>query len=195
MDLGDRTLGDTIRFAFFTTAADGTPTTLSGTPGLSVYKDASTTQTVAGVSLLTDFDSMTGYNSVSIDTSADAFYEAGSDYMVVITTGTVDGVSVVGAVVATFSIENRYPSAAAVNAEVVDALATDTQSLPGQAAPPNTPTIVECLTWLYKAFRNKKTNDGSVTSLFDDAGSVVDSKQTTSESSGTVTKGEWETGP
>ena len=42
---------------------------------------------------------------------------------------------------------------------------------------------------------NKKDNDGSTTQLYDDAGTTVDQKQSTSESGGTVTKGEWATGP
>jgi hypothetical protein len=107
-DLGNRTEDSTIDFAFHTTAADGTPTTLSGTPAISVYKANGTTQSGAGVTLTADFDSVTGLNHVRIDTSADAFYAVASDYIVVITTGTVDGTSVVGAVVATFSIENRF---------------------------------------------------------------------------------------
>ncbi len=45
---------------------------------------------------------------MKIDLSADAFYAVGEDYQVVITTGTVDGTSVVGYVVAEFSIENRF---------------------------------------------------------------------------------------
>lgn len=84
---------------------------------------------------------------------------------------------------------------AAINGEVEDVLETDTQSLPGQAAPSNTPTTVEMITWLYKWLRNKKDNDGSTTQLYDDAGSTVDSKQTTTESAGTVTVAEIVSGP
>jgi hypothetical protein len=86
-------------------------------------------------------------------------------------------------------------SAADVNAEVVDVLSTDTQTLPGQTAPPAAPTLVQAITWLYKFLRNKKDNDGSTTQLYDDAGTTVDAKQTTSESGGTVTVAEIVTGP
>lgn len=83
----------------------GAAYTLAGTPALSVYKDNSTTQSTTGVTLTADFDSVTGLNHFAIDTSADGtFYSAGSFFDVVITTGTVDSVSVVGSVVASFTI-------------------------------------------------------------------------------------------
>lgn len=83
----------------------GAAFTLGGTPALSVYKDNSTTQSTTGVTLTVDFDSVTGLHHFAIDTSADGtFYSAGSFFDVVITTGTVDSVSVVGTVVASFTI-------------------------------------------------------------------------------------------
>jgi hypothetical protein len=98
----------TLNFKFSTHKADGTPATLSGTPAISVYKANGTTQSTAGITLTADFDSVTGLNNVLIDLSADAFYAVANDYSVVITTGTVDSVSVVGTVLAHFSIENRF---------------------------------------------------------------------------------------
>lgn len=83
----------------------GATFTLAGTPALSVYKDSSTTQSTTGVTLTADFDSVTGLNHFCIDTSADGtFYSAGSNFDIVITTGTVDSVSVTGAVVANFTL-------------------------------------------------------------------------------------------
>lgn len=105
---GDILEDATITFSFSTRDTAGLPTTLAGTPVLSVYKDTGTTESVAGITLSVDHDGVTGLNNVEIDSSADAFYAAGSDYYVVITTGTVDGGSVVGEVVGTFSIQNRY---------------------------------------------------------------------------------------
>lgn len=88
--------------------SSGAAYTLGGTPALSVYKDNSTTQSTSGVTLTADFDSVTGLNHFAIDTSADGtFYSAGSNFDVVITTGTVDSVSVVGSVVASFSIQKN----------------------------------------------------------------------------------------
>ena len=84
---------------------------------------------------------------------------------------------------------------AEINAEVVDCLATDTYAEPGQGAPAATGTLASKINLLYKSWRNKKTNDGTTTKLYNDAGSVVDQKQATSEAAGTVTKDEWVTGP
>lgn len=110
MDLGDRAEDSTIDFMFQTRNTSAAPATLAGTPAISVYKANGTTESTAGVTLTADFDSRTGLNHVRIDTSSDAFYATGNDYMVVITTGTVNSVSVVGTVVATFSIDNRSVS-------------------------------------------------------------------------------------
>lgn len=86
----------------------GAAYTLAGTPALSVYKDNSTTQSTTGVTLTADFDSVTGLNHFAIDTSADgSFYAAGSFFDIVVTTGTVDSVSVVGSVVASFTIRKN----------------------------------------------------------------------------------------
>jgi hypothetical protein len=104
MSLGDFDTSSVIYFKFTTfRPSTGAPFTLAGTPALSVYKDASTTQTTTGVTLAADFDSVTGLNHVAIDTS-DAFYAAGSFFDVVITTGTVDSVSAVGTVVGRFTL-------------------------------------------------------------------------------------------
>lgn len=105
---GDYTPGKTIRLVFNTNQADGTPITLAGSPVVSVYKDSSTTESVAGVTLAVDFDARTGLHQVTIDTSADGtFYSAGSDFRAVITAGTVNAISVVGVVVGGFSLANR----------------------------------------------------------------------------------------
>jgi hypothetical protein len=107
-------LGDydasTVIYGKFTTfrPSTGSAFALGGTPALSVYKDNSTTQSTTGVTLTVDFDTVTGLNHFAIDTSADGtFYSAGSNFDIVITTGTVDGVSVVGSVVASFTIRKN----------------------------------------------------------------------------------------
>jgi hypothetical protein len=102
----------TINFDFHTVNATGLPTTLAGTPVISVYKDNATgtekTSAETYITLTVDFDSITGTHHVEIDTSGDAFFAVGADYTVRITAGTVDGVSVVGYVLGHFSIENRF---------------------------------------------------------------------------------------
>lgn len=118
-NLGNLTEDQAIHFKFNTTTAAGAPVTLSGTPSLIVYRGNGTTESTAGVTLTVDFDSVTGLHHVAIDASADAFYAVGYDYQVVVAAGTVDGVSVVGTVLAEFSIENRY-----MEADVVEVLGT-----------------------------------------------------------------------
>jgi hypothetical protein len=94
----------------------------------------------------------------------------------------------------TVSDDARYDTAQ-VNAEVVDALSVDTYAEPGQGAPAATTSLAAKINYLFKWVRNKKTNDGSTTKFYDDAGTTVDHKQTTSSAAGTVTKGEIESGP
>lgn len=106
MSLGDFDTS-AIVYGKFTTyrPSTGAAYTLAGTPALSVYKDNSVTQSTTGVTLTADFDSVTGLNHFAIDTSADGtFYAAGSFFDIVITTGTVDSISVVGAVVGSFTL-------------------------------------------------------------------------------------------
>jgi hypothetical protein len=86
-------------------------------------------------------------------------------------------------------------SAAQVNAEVVDALATDTYAEPGQGAPTATTTLAAKINYLYKAWRNKKTQTATTLSLFADDASTVDQKSTVSDDGTTATFGEVATGP
>lgn len=86
-------------------------------------------------------------------------------------------------------------SAAQVNAEILDVLTTDTFAEPGQGTPASTTSLALMIRYLYKSWRNKKDNDGTVTNLYDSSGSTIDHKQTTGESGGVVTKGDWTTGP
>lgn len=103
---GDFILGATLDFKF-TTLNSGVPTTLSGTPVISAYPDNSTTEITAGITLTADFDSRTGLNNVRVVATSGNGYASGSNYDLVITTGTVGGASVVGVVVGSFSIEAR----------------------------------------------------------------------------------------
>lgn len=105
---GDYRAADVIDFKFSTVSTAGVPTTLSGSPVLSIYKSNSTTESTTGITLTVDFDSRTGMNHVHITTASDGtFYADANDFDVVITTGTVSSVSVVGIIVGSFSISNR----------------------------------------------------------------------------------------
>jgi hypothetical protein len=106
--LGDYAVGATVHLALNTSDLDAAPITLGGTPAVHVYRSDGTTEDDSGITLTTDYDSRTGLHRVAIDMSADGtFYAGGHDYFVVITTGTVDGVSVVGKCVGHFSVMNR----------------------------------------------------------------------------------------
>ena len=109
----DFTLEDTVHFKFTTRSfSTGAPDTLAGTPVLSIYEDDSITQITAGITLIVDFDAITGLNLASIVASAVNGYESGKQYGIVVTTGSVGGVPVVGEVVGQFTLEK---SAAAVD--------------------------------------------------------------------------------
>lgn len=124
--LGDLAVGVTTDFKFTTRRfSTGAPFALAS-GAISVYKDNSTTQSTSGVTLTADFDSLTGVNHVRIDTSSDGtFYSAGSNFQVLITTGTVDSVSVVGETIAHFSIAHRPVQALAANVITATAIASD----------------------------------------------------------------------
>lgn len=109
----DYTVGDTLYLMFTTRAfATGIPTALAGTPVVSAYENDSVTQITAGITLGVSHDSVVGMNLLTIVATGANGYESGKDYNMVITTGTVGGVSVVGEVVGTFSLGR---SAAAVD--------------------------------------------------------------------------------
>lgn len=105
--LGDFRVGTTFDTKFCTVATTGAPTQLAGSPVISAYPDNSLTQITAGITLSVDFDSVTGLNNVRVVATGGNGYATATNYQLVITTGTVGGVSVVGYVVAEFSIEAR----------------------------------------------------------------------------------------
>lgn len=109
----DYTVGDTVHFLFTTRRfSTGAPFALAGTPAVSAYENESLTQITAGITLGVDHDTVTGLNLVTVVASGANGFEAGKDYHLVITTGTVDSVSVVGEVVGRFTLSR---SAAAVD--------------------------------------------------------------------------------
>jgi len=82
-----------------------------------------------------------------------------------------------------------------VNAQVVDALATDTYAEPGQEAPAATNTLAVKIGYLFKFLRNKVLQTATQLSIYDDAGTTVDQKAAVSDDGTTYTKSEIETGP
>lgn len=101
---------------------------------VSAYPDNSTTQITAGITLTADFDGVTGLNNVRVVATAGNGYAAGSNYALVITTGTVDSVSVVGEVVAEFSLsaQSWVASIAAVKVDTAAILVDTGTTLDGK---------------------------------------------------------------
>ena len=104
---GDIRLGDTIDVKFTTRQISGAPFTLAGSPVISAYVGNGTTEITAGITLTVDFDSRTGLNNVRVVASGANGFATATNVQLVITTGTVNSVSVVGEVIGEFSIENR----------------------------------------------------------------------------------------
>ena len=125
MYLGDYTEDAIIDFKWSSNAADGASITRATNGTVRVYKANGTTESTAGVTDTEDFDSLTGIHHCRIDTSADAFYATGNDYAVVLAAATIDG-KTVNAVLAHFSIQNRYPSVATIQSGLATAAALAT---------------------------------------------------------------------
>lgn len=130
----------------FTTRAftTGVPTTLAGTPAVEIYEDNSLTQITAAETLTVDFDGVTGLNNLRIAATAANGFEAGKSYSAVISAGTVGGTSVVGEVIANFSIQRSAAAGDLANGTdglgalkalidaldtVADRIETDTQDI------------------------------------------------------------------
>lgn len=101
--IGDYIEDDIVYFLWRTTSvpsADGT---------ILVYKNDGTGEvtTPMGIVDTRNFDSKTGVHLCSINLSANSFYAKERDYSVVLNGATIDG-ETVNAVIATFSIEQRY---------------------------------------------------------------------------------------
>jgi len=102
----DYALGATIYKQFTTRSfSSGVPTQLGGSPALSVREEGNATPITSGVSVTVDACGVTGLNEAVVVATGGNGFESGKDYCIYISTGTVGGVSVVGEVVATFSVE------------------------------------------------------------------------------------------
>ncbi len=102
--VGDYKLEETVHFAFSTTAALSLPGGAGN--GIRVFKDDGDTQLTTAQATLDAVDGETNLFQVSIVLGA-ANYDVDSDYQVVLSGATIGGATVT-AIVATFSIQNRY---------------------------------------------------------------------------------------
>lgn len=100
--------GKTYFFEFNTETTTGGLVTLSGSPVISGYNvTATTTQFTTGITLSVDYDSQTGRNRAIVDTTDATAYPLNEDFELVITTGTVNGVSAIGKVIGVFNTRVR----------------------------------------------------------------------------------------
>lgn len=105
--LGDFALETTFDFKYTTRAADGTPTD-AASDTVVVYEDNSTTEITTAETLTQPFDSRTGLANLRVACTAANGFETNKSYAAVYSAGTVDGVSVVGEVICTWTIEKGY---------------------------------------------------------------------------------------
>lgn len=122
---GDIALGQTIDIKFNTyRPSTGASFTLAGSPVVAAYVGNSTTEITAGITLTVDFDSRTGYHNVRVVATSGNGFAAQTDISLSLTAGTVDSVSIVGAEIGSFSIENRAALRPTVAGRTVDVTAT-----------------------------------------------------------------------
>jgi hypothetical protein len=147
--IGDFPPGKFLRRSFNTHTAAGAPITLAGTPSVVVYSTSvaatgtgtGVNEDTLGVDMITDYDSRTGRHVVLVDTAIDpVFFCAGNDYEVVLAAGTVDGVSIAGTTLFTFSIHNRSFGDTAAFSRAVGAIVTGVVA--GGATTTSIPTML-----------------------------------------------------
>ena len=142
--IADYQLEDTLYLPFTTRAfSTGVPTALvSG--AVDIYEDVTATPIVTGETLSVSLNSVVGFNMITVTATAATGFEAGKSYTAILQAGTVDSVSVVGEVVAHFTIDKSAAAKDLANATdglgalkalidtvdtVVDAIKVKTDSL------------------------------------------------------------------
>ena len=155
-------LGDTRDFKFTTRQfSDGVPTTAVGLV-ISAYPDNSTTQITAGITttFTSGFDGVAGLVNVRVVATGGNGYLDDTDYSLVVTAGTVGGVSIVGEVVGDFSIQRAPVNWANVSnpTTALDLSATDIQLADTVTTLTNLPAITA--NWLTAAGISASALDG-----------------------------------
>ena len=82
-----------------------------------------------------------------------------------------------------------------VNATHLGGTSVNSVSMPGQGAPSATPNLLQAIMYLYKAWRNRKTQSSSQYSLYADDATTVDHKATVSADGTSADIGEVASGP
>jgi hypothetical protein len=131
MHLGDYYTGAVINHKFTTVNSSGIPSALTapegtGEPTIFCYKGSGINGTDTGLSVTTDFDSIAGLNSININTS-NAFYATNHNFNLVVVSGLVDGRSVNGYNIGSFSLEKA--SLSGLEVSVSNVTLDDNQSV------------------------------------------------------------------
>lgn len=194
--LGNRAVGSTVYVPFTTHDKDGgavAPSSALEAADVRIYKDGSATQrsSANGITMTSPFDSVVGLHMLAIDLSDDTdsgFYAAGSHYDVILVPDeTVDSETVVS-VIASFDIGVPADLTAAINAQVLDVLNTDTFAEPS-GVPGATVSLVTKIGYLYMALRNKVTVSSTKKTFFDD-GDAAEWEKDLSDDGSTYTESE-----
>lgn len=210
---GEYVLADSVRVSGSTSAADGLEAAVSGaTPlpanvtqisgdataadNLESYTDGTTPMPVNATQISGDATAADNAELFFDGTGYDAANSTiGTATNVGTVTGNVDGSvgsvtgNVGGNVVGTIG-ELSTQAKADVNAEVVDALATDTYAELA-AIPAATASLKDKITFLYMLARNKVTQTSSAQTLRNDADDANVGQSSQSDNGTTYTKGEW----
>lgn len=164
----------------------GAPFVLSGGT-IAAYPDNSTTEITAGITLTADFDARTGLNNVRVVATNANGYAAGSNYALVLTAGTVNGVSVVGEVIGEFSIQARSALRPTVAARTLDVSATGEAGI--DWANVGSPTTALALTSTTIAVTQKVDVDTIKTNPVVNAGTITFPTTATLASTTNITAG------
>lgn len=136
-------------------------------------------------------------NAIGASEIADGAIDAGAIAADAITAAKIADGAIDAATFAAGAINAAATAAdflAEVNAEVVDALNTDTYAEPGQGAPAATASLVAKIGYLYKAWRNKHTQTATEYALYGDDGVTKDQEAGVGDDGVTFTRNEMQTG-
>lgn len=122
---GDIALGATIDIGFTTKYGGALASLIGGTAA--AYADNGTTAITSGVTLSADNTVAGSHNVRIVATSGNTF--AAGNYVVTLTAGTVGGISAIGSVVGSFSIDCR--TAALLNAASAAPIASNVKKING----------------------------------------------------------------
>jgi len=136
----DYQLEDTIYLPFTTRAfATGIPTALVGGV-IDIYEDVTATPIITAETLTVSLNGHAGFNMITVTATSASGFEAGKSYTAILDAGTVGGVSVIGEVVAHFTLDKSAAAKDLANATdglgaiktTANAIETDTQDIQGR---------------------------------------------------------------